>query len=174
MDPSAVHDNVLNVAVDPGHAFVYIKSLGQVTSILSFGPGSPIGPSNIVQFLRGSLSGNAHWPLGGSANTWEFSIDKEHTDAAKKAISDFKDHVPNYTITSQCTSAALSVAAKAGLNLPSGVGPVIARESRVVRGHEIGVTLWSGNVANPYHLNQQMTEKYGSPTVVDTGTFPAP
>jgi len=174
VDPSAVHNNVLNVAIDPGHAFVYIKNLGQVTSILSFGPGAQIGPSNIVQFLRGGLAGNAHWPLGGSANTWEFPIDKEHTDAAKKAISDFKQNVPNYTITSQCTSAALTVAAKAGLSLPSGVGPVIARESRVVRGHEIGVTLWSGNVANPYHLNQQMIQSYGSPTVVNTGTFPAP
>ena len=174
IDPAAVQNNVLNVAVDTGHTFVYIRNLGVVTTMLSFGPGSQIGPNNIVQFLRGNLPGNAHWPLTGSTNTWEFPISTGQMNTAKQAISDFKAHVPNYTTTMQCTSAALSIATTAGVSLPSGVGPVIARESRTWRGHTVGVTLWHGDVANPYHLNKQMTEAQGAPTVVDTGTFPAP
>jgi hypothetical protein len=95
-------------------------------------------------------------------------------NTASQAISQFKQNVPNYTTQMQCTSAALSIAAKAGVSLPRGVGPVAARESRTVAGHQIGVTLWKGNVANPYTLNQQMTAAHGAPTVVNASSFPIP
>jgi RHS repeat-associated protein len=165
-DPSAIKDGVLNVAVDPGHTFVYLKQLGSVTSILSYGPGEPIGTSNKSQFLKGTLKGNAHWPLSGSANTWKFPITAAQMNTAKQAITVFKSNVPNYTPQFQCAAGALSIAAKADVSLPSGVGPVIARE--------YGITFWSGNVANPYHLNQQMTAAHGAPVVVNTNSFPTP
>jgi hypothetical protein len=78
-----------------------------------------------------------------------------------KAIADFKAHVPNYTITFQCATAALSIAQKVGLTLPSGIGPVTAP------GH-------NQNVANPYHLSQQMTKRFGPPQVVGASAFTPP
>jgi len=43
-------------------------------------------------------------------------------------IDAFKANPPNYTPTFQCTSAAVSMAAKIGVSLPSGVGPTKARK----------------------------------------------
>jgi len=164
--PSAVRNNVLNVAVDAGHVFVYLKdSSGKVVSILSFGPSKNVA-FNQQLFKSGGLPGNAHWKLTGSANTWESTITLPQLTAGEDAITDFKAHVPNYTVDMQCTTAALSIAQKVGLTLPDGVGPVIARE--------MGTTYFSGQMANPYHLNQQMTQMYKSPQVVNTSTFPAP
>jgi hypothetical protein len=162
--PSAFQNNVLNVYEDPGHAFVYIRESGRITAILSFGPGERIGAGNKRIFQNGNLRGNAHWPLSGMANTWEFPISSQQMNDAKQAMADFRAHVPNYTPHEQCTTAALSIAARAGVSLPSGVGPVIAINPR----------LFSDNLANPYHLNQQMTQRYGAPTVVDTNSFPPP
>jgi len=81
-------------------------------------------------------------------------------------MQDIKDHVPNYTPTSQCTSVALSVAAKSGVSLPNGVGPVIARSYHY--------TAYKGDAVNPYHLNKQMTAAHGPPTVVNASSFPTP
>jgi hypothetical protein len=82
------------------------------------------------------------------------------------AIAAFKGHVPNYTPNVQCTSVALSIAAKAGVNLPNGVGPVTAKA--------YGLTFYNSNVANPYHLNKQMITAHGAPTVVNANGFPTP
>jgi hypothetical protein len=166
-DQSAVNGDVLNVAKDPGHTFVYVKDAsGNIISMLSFGPGEPIGMSNKNIFKDGNLPGNAQWPLSGSASTWEIPITSKQMTTATKGIADFKASNSNYTPSMQCTSAALSIASKAGVNLPSGVGPVIARA--------YGVTAYSGSVANPYHLNRQMTAARGAPSVVNTSRFPAP
>jgi hypothetical protein len=166
VDPAAVQNGVLNVCVDTGHTFVYIRQNGSVVSLLSYGPGQPIGISNLHQFLSGNLPGNAHWPLSGSANTWEFPITSTQMGDEEKAIKDFKDHVPNYTTGMQCTAGALSVAAKSGVSLPDGVGPVIAKDYEI--------TLWKGNVPNPYKLNEQMTSAHGKATATDTSKFPTP
>jgi hypothetical protein len=156
-----------NVANDPGHTFIYLQDgSGNVVSMLSFGPGTPIGATNKGQFEGGNLPGNAHWPLGGSASTWTFAITPQQLAAGEKAISDFKAHVPNYTPNMQCTSGALSIATKMGVSLPSGVGSITARE--------YGHTFYSGTVANPYTLNQQMTARFGPGKVVNTSVFPAP
>jgi RHS repeat-associated protein len=163
---SAVNNNVLNVANDPGHAFVYLKdSTGKVVSMLSFGPGQWI-LDNKDLFQTGGLAGNAHWSLTGSANTWESNITSAQLTTGIKAIADFKSNVPNFTPSFQCAAAALSIVQKVGLTLPNGVGPVVA--------NKFGKTYFSGNVANPYHLNQQMTKQFGPPQVVKTSTFPAP
>jgi RHS repeat-associated protein len=162
---NAVKNNVFNVAVDPGHAFVYLRELGAVLSILSFGPGAPI-VLNQELFREGSLPGNAHWKLDGNANTWEWNITPQELWKGTKAIADFKTHVPKYTAEFQCTSAALSIAKQVGLGLPDGIGPVIAEE--------FGHTFFKGNVSNPYHLNQEMIRQFGPPRVVSTSTFPAP
>ncbi len=164
---SAVNNNVVNVAADPGHTFVYVRNAsGTIISILSFGPGESIGAMNKGAFQNGDLPGNIHWPLTGNANTWEISISSSQMKTAVDAISTFKAHPPNYSPTSQCTSAALSVASKTKVSLPNGIGPVVARE--------YGRTWYSGNIANPYHLNQQMTSAHGAPTVVNTSHFAAP
>jgi hypothetical protein len=164
---SAVRGNVLNVAEDSGHTFVYLRDqTSKVVSILSFGPGQQIGASNKDQFKNGNLPGDAHWSLSGSASTWESTITGPQLTVGKQAITDFKAHVPNYTPHVQCTTAALSIAKKVGLTLPSGVGPVVAEA--------FGRTFFRGNIANPYHLNQQMTAMYGPANVVSTSTFPAP
>jgi len=165
-EKSAVKDNVLNVAQDPGHAVVYLKdSTRKVVSILSFGPGQLI-LDNVELFINGGLRGDAHWPLTGSVSTWESTITSQQLATGKQAIADFKAHVPNYTPEFQCTTAALSIAKKVGLNLPSGVGPVIAKK--------FGRTYFRGDVSNPYHLSQQMTAMYGPPEVVNASAFPNP
>jgi len=164
---AAVENNVLDVSVDSGHTFAYVRNAsGEVVSILSFGPGEPIGTSNKGEFQAGNLSGNAHWPLQGNATTWEFSITATQMTAALRAMDAVRENVPNYTPTRQCTSAALSIATAAGVNLPRGIGPV--------RATALGVTVWSGRAANPYHLNQQMHARYGPPRVVNTSIFPTP
>lgn len=63
-------------------------------------------------------------------------------------------------------AAALSMIRKVGLTLPDGVGPVIAED--------LGTTYFKGDMANPYHLDQQMRKMYGNPQVVNTSSFPAP
>jgi RHS repeat-associated protein len=165
-DSPAVKKDVLNLAVDPGHVFVYLRnSSNKIISILSFGPGESVADNRDV-FRKGTLPGNAHWRLYGTANTWESTITSPQLAAAQNAITDFKAHAPNYTIDVQCTTASLSIAKKAGLNLPDGVGHVIVRKW--------GFTPFDGDVANPYHLNKQMTALYGPPEVVSTSIFPAP
>jgi RHS repeat-associated protein len=158
---SAVHNNVLDVTDDPGHAFVYLRdSSGKVISTLSFGPGAWIA-GNLTAFLNGQLAGNANWPVNGSVSTWESNITSEQLKIGIKAIADFKANVPNYSMSSQCTTAALSIAQKVGLTLPSGVGPVTAL------GH-------NQNVANPYHLSQQMRSQFGPPQMVGSSEFEPP
>ena len=80
---------------------------------------------------------------------------------AASAIADFKANVPNYTATFQCTTAALSIAQKAGLTLPNGIGPITAQ------GHNL-------NISNPYHLSQQMTKQFGPPQQVKASEFAPP
>jgi RHS repeat-associated protein len=164
---SAVSNNTLNAAADPGHTFVYFRDAsGTITALLSFGPGEPIGATNKQRFTNGDIPGNANWPLGGNANTWEFRISSAQMNAGVQAIAQFRQNVPNYTPTRQCTSAAVTIAKRAGVNLPTGVGPVIARA--------YGRTLYRANTPNPYHLNRQMTARYGAPTVVNTSVFTFP
>jgi hypothetical protein len=163
----AFTNNVLIVAIDTGHSFAYLRESGTVTSILSFGPGAEITGDNVGAFLSGTLPGDAHWRLHGSVNTWEFPITSQQMSAGKQAIDRFKSHVPNYTVQMQCTSAALFIAAAAGVSLPTGAGTVIYRNSN-------GPTLYTGVMANPYQLNQQMTGTYGAPHVVSYSTFPSP
>ena len=156
----AVSKDGLNVAVDTGHTFVYIKDAkGNIVSIHSFGPAKPIG-SNKTDFKEGKVGGNPKWPLQGLVNTWEFDITSEQFDAGVKAESDFKKNPPNYTSTCQCTSTSVTAAAAAGVNLPDGIGHVKAQS--------YGYSAFSGNLANPYHLNQQMEAAYGAPTVVNS------
>lgn len=112
------------------------------------------------------MPGNAHWKLQGSVNTWESYITLPQLTAGEQAITDFKANVPNYTTDFQCTTAALSIAKKAGLTLPDGVGPVIAEE--------LGQVAFSGSIPNPYHLNKQMTALFGPPQVVSASSFPSP
>ena len=158
---SAVHNNVLDVTQDPGHAFVYLRdSSGKIVSILSFGPGAWIA-ANLPSFQNGTLPGNANWPIKGSVSTWESSISPEQFAAGVKAIADFKKNVPNYTITFQCTTASLSIAQRIGLTLPNGMGPVTAL------GH-------NQSVANPYHLSQQMMKQFGPPQMVGASEFAPP
>jgi RHS repeat-associated protein len=160
---SAVQGGVLNVAMDPGHTFLYLADASGIVSVLSFGPGESIGVTNKSQFLAGNLPGNAAWPLSGNANTWSIAVTPKQLATGVAAIGAFKAQVPNYAPNMQCTSAVLSITAQMGVALPSGVGPVVARE--------YGVTAWSGNVANPYTLNQQMTATVGPPAVVNTSVF---
>jgi RHS repeat-associated protein len=162
----AVRQNVLNVTVDQGHTFVYFKdTLGTVVSLLSFGPDPPIGDwKTTMQFLIGGLHGDAHWQLGGWANTWEFPVTSKQLSDGEQAIDAFKAHAPNYTPEMQCTSAALSIASKIGVVLPDGVGPV------VVSWKWPHVTRY---FPNPYALGRQMTF-FDQPRRVDTDDFPNP
>jgi len=165
--PKAVHNNVFNPAVDYGHTFLYLKGdYGDILSIFSFGPIDPAPPHELSHFLAGTLPGNGHWHLDPVANTWSFPISEDQLFNGVIDIDAFKANPPNYTPTFQCTSAAVSMAAKIGVSLPSGVGPTKARKYL----H----TFYNGQVANPYHLNQQMTSEFGPPTVVNTNTFPNP
>ena len=149
--------------MDSGHAFVYLKdSSGKVVAILSFGPGGNI-TLNFRAFLNNQLPGDAHWRLQGDAHTWESNLTNDQLAAGEKAITDFKGNVPKYTADFNCATAALSIATKVGLTLPSGVGPAYA-----------GGFGGKVNVANPYNLHQQMTERFGPPEVVSTSTFPKP
>jgi RHS repeat-associated protein len=167
-DQSAVNNNVLDVSADPGHAFAYIKNAsGTIVSILSFGPGEQIGASNKNDFKAGKLSGDAHWQLSGNVSTWEFNITAPQMTAGLQAMTNTKTHVPNYTPSVQCTSVALSIGAKAGVNLPNGIGPVTAKAYGIM-------TIYNGNAANPYHLNKQMIAAHGAPTVVNSNIFPTP
>ncbi len=164
--PDAVTKNVLNVARDPGHTFVYLKDVSStVVSILSFGPGMSI-PDNKIMFQSGNMPGTGHYPLEGNASTWETFISDGQLKTGEQDINNVKASPPNYTEAFNCTSGALSIASKIGITLPNGVGPVIARK--------FGYTAFSGNEANPYTLNQQMTAAYGSGRVVSTSAFPAP
>lgn len=168
---SAVNNGVLDASKDPGHTFVYLKNKsGEITSLLSFGPSESIGVSNGTRFKVGNLPGDAHWPLSGTVKAWEIPVSTKQANAIMKAITEFKASPPHYTPTMQCTSAALSIASKAGITLPSGVGPVKATTE--IRGHTF--TVWSGNVANPFHLSQQMTNSHGPPTLLDSTRFPIP
>ena len=158
---SAVQNNTLDVTKDPGHAFVYLKdSSGHISSTLSFGPGDWI-QGNLTAFQNGQLPGRADWPITGSVSTWESTITSAQFATGTKAIADFKGNVPNYTMAFNCTTGALSIAQKAGLTLPSGVGPVTAL------GH-------NQNVANPYHLSQQMRSQFGPPQIVGASVFAPP
>ena len=164
---SAVSNGILNVAADPGHTFAYIKNeKGQIIAILSFGPGQPIGASNKNQFKSGTLPGNAHWPIFGNISTWEIPITKEQMKMGIKLIADFKENPPNYTPSLQCTTATLSIASKIGVNLPSGIGPVVAKA--------YGISLFSENVPNPYQLAKDMAKTFGDPIVVSARSFPPP
>jgi hypothetical protein len=164
---SATKFNKLNVDDDTGHTFAYFKDdKGNIVSIFSFGPGDQIGASNKSQFKNGQLPGDPHWTLNGNANTWEFTITPQQMANGLKAVSDLKANPPNYTPKYQCTSSALAVGAATGVKLPDGVGRVVVRM--------YGIVLWTGRVSNPYHLNQQMTQQFGSPRVVSTSIFPEP
>ena len=169
--PDAVHGNVLNLAVDTGHTIVYLKDAsGTVVKDLSFGPGDGgIRRSNVVQFLHGNLPGNAHWQISGSLSTWEDGITPGELGAGKQAIDNFKQPVPNYTMTFNCTSAALSITAALGKNLPGGIGPVVYAPAV----HGVwGPSLHSDTVPNPYALSVQMTSAYGSPGIAPASSFP--
>jgi RHS repeat-associated protein len=165
--PKALHNNVFNPLVDYGHTFLYLKDdYGAIVSVFSFGPVEPAPPNEFDLFKTGNLPGNGHWDLKGNANTWSFPISEKQLSAGESDISAFKASPPNYTPIFQCTSAAVSMAAEIGVPLPSGVGPTTARKY-----HH---TFYSKPVANPYHLNQQMTVEDGTPTVVNTSSFPPP
>jgi RHS repeat-associated protein len=162
----AVWHNVLNVAIDPGHTFVYLKDpSGSVVSILSFGPALRIRDNKSL-FEAGDLPGTGSYRLEGDASTWESFISPGQLSAAEQDITNVKGDPPEYTESFNCTSAALSIPAKVGVNLPNGVGPVMAYVPKKMN--------WSGNEANPYTLNNQMTAAYGSGQVVSTSTFPTP
>jgi hypothetical protein len=166
-DSSAVTNGVLNVAKDPGHTFGYIKdAAGNIVGILSFGPGEPIGATNKGEFKSGDLPGNSHWNLSGNVSTWETPITNGQMAAGMSYIAGFKANTPNYTPGLQCTTATLGLASAMSVNLPSGVGPVIARS--------YGITAFSSNVANPYQLGRDMTRAFGPPLVVPSGIFPRP
>jgi hypothetical protein len=157
--PEAVKFNRLDPSVDPGHTFVYLKDASNtVVSIMSFGP-----TGNVAWYPRlfssGKMPGTGKYHLDPvNANTWESYISPGQLTAGEQEISSFKASPPYYTETFNCTTAAVSMAAQIGVNLPNGVGPV-----------------WGvGNVANPYTLNQQMTTAYGTGQVVNMSTFPSP
>ena len=78
------------------------------------------------------------------------------------AINALKSNVPNYTVPYNCTSAALSIAKAAGLDLPNGIGRATVDTYGIV-----GVS-----IANPYTLNGQMLQRFGQPTVVHTSRNP--
>jgi RHS repeat-associated protein len=163
---SAVKDGVLNVATDPGHVFVFLKdSTGKVVAMLSFGPDAPPA-DNKTPFKNGDLPGNVHWKLEGEVSVWQSNISSKQLTAGMQLIADFKVDKPHYTIELQCTTASLSIAKKVGLTLPNGVGPIIARRGPI--------QIYSGNVANPYQLSQQMRAQFGTPETVRASSFPVP
>ena len=155
----AVIFNRLDPSVDPGHTFVYLKDASNtVVSIMSFGPTYNV-MFNPSLFDQGKFPGTGRHRLeDANANTWETYISPQQLSAGEQDISNFKASPPYYTKSFNCTTAAVSMAAQIGVNLPNGVGSV-----------------WgAGNVANPYTLNQQMTATYGSGQVVSMSTFPRP
>jgi RHS repeat-associated protein len=166
---SAVNHGVLNLFEDLGHTIVYFKDApGTIVSLLSFGPGEGgVDASDAGRFLKGQLSGNAHWPITGTLSTWESNITSDQLTQGTHAIANFKAHVPHYTPTFNCTSAALSIAAGIGIGLPNGVGPVVYRP-------RYSIALYKNSVANPYALSQQMTANFGPPDHADASSFPVP
>lgn len=158
----------LNLVLDAGHTFVYLRDANDnITSQseLSFGPGASI-PDNFNQFMNGNLPGNAHWPLKGAISTWESNISQNQYQLGVSNIAQFKADVPNYTPQFNCTTAALSIATKVGVNLPNGIGPAF--------GFLPFTGSWSGNVPNPWNLNQEMTSAYGPAQIRTASDFPTP
>jgi hypothetical protein len=170
---SAVQDGVLNVnpagGGDPGHTFEYIRDPdGKIVSLMSFGPEGRIRTAaDLIAFQKGEIAGKANYPISGSINTWETNISDAQAKLAININASLRSSPPNYTPDIQCTGLALKVAKQIGVNLPSGIGPVVLKDGGMI----FNTTLWSGCVTNPYHLNQQMIQAYGPPQVRNASDF---
>jgi len=174
---SAVSNGVLNASPigggDPGHTFEYVRDpSGAIVSLMSFGPAGRIRTAeDFTAFQNGQTPGTAKHPLSGNISTWETSISPSQAKLAIQINSWLKSNPPNYTKNAQCTGIALMVGRLIGVNLPSGIGPVVIRVPDTRFLGLTNKTIWSGNVPNPYHLSRQMTQLYGPPQIRNSGDF---
>lgn len=162
-------NGTLDLGSDTGHVFSYIKDpSGKIVSMVSFGPSPAITSASLAfEFKAGNLSGTANWALvpGGKSSTWESPINFSQMNAGISIMNGIHANTPNYTMTTQCTSLALSIGAKIGLTLPKGEGPV---------GFAVGGYFPTTRImSNPYSLSQELTSRFGPPMVVPNSSFPA-
>lgn len=157
---NATASGVLDLNVDTGHTFAYAKdATGRVSSIISFGPGTPIGFSNKRQFLKGNLPGNTSWPLHGDVHTFEWYITPEQYMHGEQWRYDYFNNPPNYSPDSQCTSVAVEAGNAYGVPLPDGVSPVSS----------YGI---KKDYPNPYGLYEQLKKKK-TPNIIPATSFPS-
>ncbi|OQA34733.1 MAG: hypothetical protein BWY56_01849 [Acidobacteria bacterium ADurb.Bin340] len=174
---SAVSNGVLNASPigggDPGHTFEYVRDPdGKIVSLMSFGPAGRIRTAEeFTAFQNGQTAGTAKYPVSGTISTWETNISDAQAKQAIQINASLRSSPPNYTKDIQCTGLALNVAQRIGVNLPSGVGPVVIRVPDARFLGVVNKTVWSGSVANPYHLSRQMTQMFGPPHVRTADDF---
>lgn len=164
---SAVANGVLNPNDDPGHTFAYLmNNNGQVTNLLSVGPASRIGARNKNSFLNGTLGAVSNWGISGQISTYQWNMTPQQYAQCMHAFNQMKQNPGNYSPSNQCTSAAVSLAKKCGINVPSGVSPVnVPAIFPIFNGY-------SNNLPNPYGLQQQLNSTM-TPSVVPASFVPA-
>ncbi|KLN52898.1 type VI secretion system tip protein TssI/VgrG [Variovorax paradoxus] len=159
-NPKAYADGVHYVMDDPGHTVAYLRdSSGKITCQLSVGPANPIGMSNVKSFRGGKIPAVTNWPAGETVRAFEYKISDPLYESCLKKCESEKKAKKAYTPEYQCTSAALALAKACGIGLPSGVGKVDTR-----------IPFGSGDYANPYKLNDQMS-RIKPPQIFPPGEF---
>jgi RHS repeat-associated protein len=162
---NAISNGVLNPSIDPGHTFAYLMNTkGQVDGVLSVGPSSPIGAMNKNSFLNGRLGAVANWPITGRVSTYQWDMTQQQYTHCLTLLNQMKSNPGNYSPTNQCTSAAISLAKKCGINVPSGSSAVnVPPIFPIFNGY-------SNNLPNPYGLQQQLN-KTMTPTILQGTQF---
>ena len=151
---SAITGGVFNVYADPGHTFAYLLNANnQITSVVSVGPAQTIsyGPfGNKTAFQNGTLPGRSNWQITGMVYTYQWNLNAQQYQQCLAVFQSVQQNPGNYSPTNQCTSAAISVAQRCGINAPNGVSPVQVAA--------FGQTFYTGNLPNPYGLQQQLNQ----------------
>jgi hypothetical protein len=160
----AMYGDALDLLKSCGHTMGYLKDEeGAVVGWMSFGPNESLGTANKHRFRFFGVEGDAKWPLSGRMSFWEVPITREQLTTGLEALEHFNAHPPRFSPDMHCTSAVQRLATRMAVPIPTGEGMV------VIRGY--GVTWYSTQASNPYHLAQALTKTYGPPLVMSAARF---
>jgi len=136
-NPKAFVDNVQDLAVDYGHAFLYVVKNTTIVKSFSFGPN---GPGKVGWFNKGKMMtskkngihngrpGNADYPITALVKAFKVSISMHQAAVLQKEIDNLRSEINSGKLeysaimNDTCAETARDVLEEAGVQTPSGSG----------------------------------------------------
>ncbi len=144
-----VVDNVVRIGADdsPGHTWV-VLIVGDKKDTYSFGPGSRIEKTTKRLYKDGKGRGRWNYPITKNNRTKVKKWDLNAEEVTKVKSYVFNHYHSRYSPDYQCTSASLELLS----SIPVSPMPQNAEGEVIIESY--GIHIWSGRVANPYHLSK--------------------